>query len=301
MNTNLLLSSTLKSIISILGILFILISPTPVSGQTIIKNTKATAAQVVEKIIKNTGAAVIPNTVDIFKEGNPETTVTGIVTCMFATLEVLKQAVSKNCNLIITHEPIYYNHLDETKHLENNSVFLAKKRYINDHKLIIWRFHDYIHSMKPDGVLSGMTEKLGWKQYAVDDQLDRFIFPETTLKLFVENLKKTFPQNQFYIVGDPEMKFTKVYLSPGAPGGGFHIQLLEDKNVEVLITGESPQWETYEYTRDATSQGRKKAVIFLGHIPSEESGMAYCSEWLKTFIKDIPVYFISCGPSYWSN
>jgi putative NIF3 family GTP cyclohydrolase 1 type 2 len=213
---------------------------------------------------------------------------------------VLKQAVAKNSNLIIAHEPIYYNHLDETRQLQNDPVFLEKKQYINDHKLIIWRFHDYIHSMKPDGVLSGMTEKLGWKQYAANDQLDRFIFPETTLKVFVENLKKTFTQNPFYIVGDPDMKFTKVYLAPGAPGGGSHIQLLEDKNVDVLITGESPQWETYEYTRDATSQGRKKAVIFLGHIPSEESGMVYCSEWMKTFIKDIPVYFISCGPSYWS-
>jgi len=282
------------------GILFICIANYPVQGQNNIKGNTITATQVINLIIKNTGAAEIPNTVDVFKEGNPETTVTGIVSCMFATMDVLKQAVSKNCNLIITHEPVYYNHLDETSQLQNDSVFHEKRRYINDHKLIIWRFHDYIHSMKPDGVLSGMITKLGWKQYAADDQLNRFIFPETTLKSFVEKLKKTFPQNPFYIVGNPEMKLTKVYLAPGAPGGGSHIQLLEDKNVDVLITGESPQWETYEYTRDATSQGRKKAVIFLGHIPSEESGMLFCSEWLKTFIKDIPVYFISCGPSYWS-
>jgi putative NIF3 family GTP cyclohydrolase 1 type 2 len=48
------------------------------------------------------------------------------------------------------------------------------------------------------------------------------------------------------------------------------------------------------------SQGRKKAVIFLGHITSEEPGMEYCATWLKGFIKDIPVHFVASKPSYWT-
>lgn len=52
--------------------------------------------------------------------------------------------------------------------------------------------------------------------------------------------------------------------------------------------------------RDAVDQGRKKAIVFLGHIASEEAGMDYCADWLKTFIKDIPVTFIENGPSYWA-
>ena len=79
-------------------------------------------------IIKNTGANEIPNTVDVIKEGDPQTQVTGIITCMFATMDVLKQAVAKNCNLIIVHEPLYYNHLDDTKQLQNDPVFLEKKK-----------------------------------------------------------------------------------------------------------------------------------------------------------------------------
>jgi putative NIF3 family GTP cyclohydrolase 1 type 2 len=42
------------------------------------------------------------------------------------TMDVLKQAVVKNCNLIIVHEPLYYNHLDDTKMLQNDPVFLEK-------------------------------------------------------------------------------------------------------------------------------------------------------------------------------
>jgi len=281
-------------------LLLICIFPILLMGQNSPKQTILTADQAIKEIIKMTGSATIPNTVDVIKEGDPSTPVKGIATCMFATMDVLKLAVDKGCNLIVTHEPLYYNHFDETDQFKSDPVFLEKKKYISDHKLVIWRFHDYIHSIKPDGILSGMVEKLGWEKYVATADFDQFILPETTLKGLLENLKKTFPKNAFYVVGNTEMKLSKVWLAAGAPGSGTHIYLLERKDVDVLITGEAQQWETYEYARDAVAQGRNKAVIFLGHINSEEAGMDFCAEWLKTFIKDVPISFIECGPAYWS-
>ena len=266
----------------------------PAMGQT------NSADDVINKIIQNTGSAELSNTVDVIKQGDPETPVKGIVTCMFATMDVLKQAVEKNCNLIIVHEPLYYNHLDETKQFQDDPVFLEKSQYINDHKLVIWRFHDYIHRMNPDGIETGMVAKFGWNDYVVKGTTNKFILPETTLKELLKNLKDIFPENAFYVIGDPEMKLSNVSFAAGAPGSATHIRLLEDKNTDVVIAGESQQWETYEYTRDAVDQGRKKAIIFLGHISSEEAGMDYCASWLKSFVKNIPIVFIECGPSYWT-
>jgi hypothetical protein len=182
----------------------------------------------------------------------------------------------------------------------NDPVFLEKQKYIRDHKLVIWRFHDYIHSIRPDGILTGMVSKLGWKAYVANDKLDEFSLPETTLENILKDLKKVFPGNAFYVVGDPAMKLTKVRLAPGAPGSPYHIRILGQTDTELLIAGEVPQWETYEYMRDAVDQGRKKAVIFIGHVNSEEAGMEYCADWLKSFIHDIPVSFVGSGPSYWS-
>jgi putative NIF3 family GTP cyclohydrolase 1 type 2 len=270
------------------------------TGQNPQNINSLTAEQVIAAIIKQTGSNIIPNTVDVIKEGDPKTQVTGIISCMFATMDVLKQAVAKKCNLIIVHEPLYYNHLDETKTLQNDEVYLEKRRFIIDHKLVIWRFHDYIHSMKPDGIVTGMVAKLGWKNYVSQGSTNQFVLPETTLKELLKNLKQIFPKNAFYVIGNPEMKLSNVRLAVGAPGSTTHIRLLEDKKIDVLLAGESPQWETYEYMRDAVSQGRNKAVIFLGHISSEEAGMDYCSTWLKGFIKDVPVYFVESGPSFWS-
>jgi putative NIF3 family GTP cyclohydrolase 1 type 2 len=215
-------------------------------------------------------------------------------------MEVLKQAVDKKCNLIVVHEPLYYNHLDEIKMFINDPVFLEKKRYITDHKLVIWRFHDYIHRMKPDGIETGMVSKLGWKKYAVNGSTNHFVLAETTLNDLLKDLKNIFPKNSFYVIGNPDLKVSDVRLAAGAPGSATHIRLLEDPKVDVVIAGEAQQWETYEYMRDAVSQGKNKAIIFLGHIASEEAGMDYCATWLKSFINDMPVYFVECGPSYWS-
>jgi putative NIF3 family GTP cyclohydrolase 1 type 2 len=280
--------------------MFITIGSGLLHGQNSQNANKITAEQMIATIIKNTGSPVIPNTVDVIKEGDQKTPVTGIITCMFGTMDVLKQAVDKNCNLIIVHEPLYYNHLDETKMLQNDPVFQEKKKFINDNKLVIWRFHDYIHSMKPDGIETGMINRLGWKDYLVKGTSNQFVMPETTLNDLLKNLKHVFPKNAFYVIGNPDMKLTNVRLAVGAPGSARHIGLLEDKNVDVVVAGEAQQWETYEYMRDAVDQGRKKAIIFLGHINSEEAGMEYCCTWLKSFIKDIPVFYIEKGPSFWS-
>ena len=258
------------------------------------------AGSVINLIIKNTGASTLNKTVDVIKEGNPQTAVKGIATTMFATMDVLKKAVELNCNLIISHEPLYYNHLDETKQFQDDPVFLEKQKYIRDNGLVIWRFHDYIHRMKPDGISMGMIEKLGWNDYRVDGSLDKFRLPESSLDELLKELKQKFPVNAFQVIGKSDLRISNIALDCGAPGSMAHIRDLRNNDIDVVIAGESPQWETYEYARDAVSQGRNKAVIFIGHVYSEEAGMEYCAKWLKGFIKDIPVKFIESGPSYWT-
>lgn len=280
--------------------LFLGIFPGFAGGQNAKTGENPTASAIIESIIAKTGSRVIPNTVDVIKAGDPETRITGIVTTMFATMDVLRKAVEMNCNLIIPHEPLFYNHLDETVSLKDDPVYLEKKKYIDDHKLVIWRFHDYIHSMKPDGILSGMANRLGWKDYIVNGRLDDYSIPETTLEGMLGYLKKIFPGNAFYVVGNPDLRVSRVKFLCGSPGSSAHLKALADKSVDAVIAGEVPQWETYEYMRDAVLQGRPKAIVFIGHISSEESGMDFCADWLRSFIKGIPVSFVPSGSSYWS-
>lgn len=76
-----------------------------------------TARQVIERIQKNVGVPWRSETVDTFKIGNPDTVVKGIATSFSATLDVCQRAHAAGKNLIIVHEPTFYNHTDETANL----------------------------------------------------------------------------------------------------------------------------------------------------------------------------------------
>ena len=256
------------------------------------KQTPDTPAEVVALIKKNVTCEWAEETVDSFKAGNPESKLNGIAVCMFADMHILKEAVKQNCNFIITHEPVFYNHLGETASYVDDPVFQEKMKFIKDNNLVIFRFHDHIHRTTPDGISTGMIEKTGIKKYAVNGSLTFFNLPETTVNGFSNELKKKLEMENIRVVGNPEMKFTKLAFMAGAPGGARHIEMLRNPDVEVILTGEAREWETYLYVNDAAEQGRKKAVIFLGHHKSEEAGMDYCGKWLKTFIEGVPVVFI---------
>ena len=283
---------------TIVIVLFVQVLSGSLFGQQAPKK-EISANQVIEMIKGKVTCPWSANTVDTFKSGNPEDAVTGIVVCMFADMKALKQAVVDKCNLIIVHEPTFYSHTDETKTLTDDPVYQDKLKFINDHHLIIWRFHDHIHRTNPDGIYVGVVEKLGWEKNKADNSLTRFKFEKVKLSDFILRLKAIFPGSSFRVIGNPEMMVTNVALALGAPGFSTHLKLLQEKNIDVLVAGEAPEWETYQYVYDAQLQGKNKAVIFLGHTNSEEAGMEYCAKWLKGFIPAaIPIHYIKNGSSF---
>jgi putative NIF3 family GTP cyclohydrolase 1 type 2 len=270
-------------------LIFIVLIPFVACSQN---NQPKTPRAVVELIKKNVTCKWATETVDVFKAGNPDTQLKGIAVCMFADMETLREAVRLNCNFIVTHEPVFYSHFDETTSLVGDPVYEEKAKFIKENNLVIFRFHDHIHSTEPDGISEGMIQKLGLKPYALNGSDMFFELPENTVARYCNELKKTLTLQTIRVVGNTDMKFTKLAFMAGAPGGQQHIRMLKNPDVEVILAGEANEWETYLYANDAAALGKKKAVIFLGHIKSEEAGMEYCARWLGTFVKGVPIHFI---------
>src|SRR6201996_9500391 len=155
--------------VALLGMLF-------VAAPTVAQTKAPTAREIVKEIQDHVGIPWQADTVDTFKAGNPDTPVTGIAVTMMATLDVLQRAAASGENLIITHEPTFYNHLDQTSSLEqqHDAVLATKQAFIAQHNLVIWRFHDHWHARKPDGILLGMTHALGWEKF--QDPQDEHVF-----------------------------------------------------------------------------------------------------------------------------
>ena len=261
---------------------------------------RPTAREIVAEIQKHVGVDWKKETVDTFKAGDPDTPVTGVAVTMMATMDVLQRASAKGLNFVITHEPTFYAHLDTPEGVpQDDPVWAEKRAFIEKNRMVVWRFHDHWHMRKPDGIEAGNVRQLGWEKYQRADNQYLFVIPETTLRDLAAEVARKLDSSVVRVVGNPEMKITQVGFSPGAAGSQREIHALEQDNVQVLMVGETREWETVEYAADAVSQGHKKALIVIGHIPSEQPGMDECSRWLKEFVKDVPVEFVPAKQPFW--
>jgi putative NIF3 family GTP cyclohydrolase 1 type 2 len=255
-----------------------------------------TAQEVVDRIKAHVGMPWMAQTRDTFKSGDPQTPVTGIAVTMMATMNVLQRAAGNGQNLIITHEPTFFDDQDKAETLpegEQDPVLAEKRRFIAQHHLVIWRFHDHQHRMQFDQVEQGNVRRLGWEQYRDPANQYLFTLPETTVQKLADEVKQKFGAAAVRVVGNREMKVTRVGLSPGFGGAQKEIAALEMLELQVLLVGETREWETVEYVADAVSQGRHKALIVLSHVPSEQSGAEECARWLKTMVSEVPIEFVA--------
>lgn len=254
-----------------------------------------TAQELIDRIKKSVGVEWKPDTVDTFKAGDPALVVKGVVTTAMATMDVLRQAVTAGANLVITAEPTFYSRADT---VAADPISAAKSDFINTHRLVVWRFSDHWRLRRPDPLVQGLTDVLGWSTLRVANDFSRVSIPSTTLGALASTVKKTLnARGGIRVIGDPEIKVEKIALLPGATPLGASLNTLP--GVDVIIGGEVREWESVEYARDTVTAGRKKGLILLGRVLSEEPGMAVCAQWISTIVPQLTTTWIRVGDPYW--
>ena len=260
-----------------------------------------TAEQVIERIKANVGIPWREKTVDNIIAGSADMPVKGIATTMMATLDVLQRAAAAGKNMVITHEPTYYSHQDRTEDLAQDAMYQFKRDFLKKNGMVSFHFHDHWHGLRPvDGIAVGMARELGWEKNADPQNPRLFVFPGTPLARFSGDIKSRLKIRVMRVVGDPKMPVNRVLASWGNLSRMPGIPWLARPDVDVLIVGETVEWELIEYAQDLVTAGRKKALIVLGHMVSEQAGMKFCAEWLKSFITEVPIEFIPAAEPYWS-
>ena len=250
-----------------------------------------TAQEIVAKIQQTLADAKIAwraQTVDTFKAGSPDTEVRGIATTGMATFDVLKRAAAAGRNFVITHEPTFYNHNDQTTALENDATYRAKQQFIKDNSMVVFRFHDHAHMLRPDPLVVGSARMLGWTQYASPTEPRIYVVPETTLRALAADVVRRLESRAIRVAGDPDMKVTRIALGPG-----YGVPALT-QSFDVAVGGETPEsGGNAQYIADAGALGQPKGMIVLGHMMSEDFGMREVAEWLRGFLEDVPIDWVT--------
>lgn len=256
-----------------------------------------TAGQVIERIQKNVGVPWRAQTVDTIKSGSPDTRVKGIATTMMATLDVVQRAAAARKNFVITHEPTFYSHEDKTDALKDDPIYQFKQDFLNQHDIVVFRFHDHWHAHRPDGIATGMVQALGWEKKIDPANPRQFLFDGITLAALAKQMEEKLKIRTMRVIGDPNLRVRTVAGNWGWAGS---LRPFTRPDLDVLVIGEAREWELVEYVADTITAGKKKGLIVLGHIPSEQAGMLNCANWLKSFITEVPVEFIPAVEPFWS-
>lgn len=260
-----------------------------------------TASQVVDRIKNKVGIPWKSETVDKIVAGRADVRVRGIATTMMSTLDVLQRAAAAGKNLVITHEPTFYSHFDTPDGFRDDALYREKQAFIAANDMAVFRFHDHWHLMKPDGIQTGMMRELGWQKNLVAPEQWRYEFPAVSLEQFAASVKQRLNVRSMRVLGDPKLSVRRVATRWG------YASLLPDlrtlvasPELDLLVIGETREWELIEYVQDQVSAGRGKALIVVNHVVSEQAGMKYCAEWLRPFVTEVPVDFIATKEPFWT-
>jgi putative NIF3 family GTP cyclohydrolase 1 type 2 len=285
-----------------------------------------TAQDLIDRIKAGIGVAWKPDTVDGLKAGDPSTVVTGIVTTAMASLAVLRQAVDAGANVVVSSQPTFYARADArtppaprgpgggppgagpaggpppatppAPAAQPDPVFAAKNAFIDKHKLVVIRLHDHWKLREPDPQAIGLAEAMGWTKHRSGTDARRYDVPATTVEALVAALGGSLRVNGgLRVVGDPKTSVRRIGLLPGSTPIQAALKLLPE--VDAVVAGEVREWESVEYARDVVAAGRRKALVLIGRVLSEDPGMRVCAGWLETVAPGVPVRHVAVGDLYW--
>jgi putative NIF3 family GTP cyclohydrolase 1 type 2 len=235
--------------------------------------------------------------VDGIVAGDPSAVVHGVAVTTLATLEVLERAVAVGADVVVTHEPLYYDHQGDSLPdllAERDPVHAAKAAFVADHSLVVWRLHDAWHDVRPDGVDAGTARALGWSldPEAAARGVALCDVRPTTLRALAEHVAHALGSTQTRFAGDPDRTVRRVGLDLGFRGFARNRALLRRDDVDAVVVGEAHEWETASYATDA-ARVLGTGLVVAGHLPSEQAGMRLFAERLAGVVDEVPVTFLA--------
>jgi putative NIF3 family GTP cyclohydrolase 1 type 2 len=273
--------------------------PGPGPGRGAQRTGPVMAGQLIDLILARLGTASRPRSSDRLIAGDPLTQVTGIATVAMATFDALKAAVAAKANLILTADATFWGDNDSVTGLEGNATFRAKRDFIRDNNLVVYRIADHLADSNPNPIRIGMAREAGWEETGQGGEAARFRLAPTSLLQLSQMLQARLGAQTLRVIGDPALPVRNVAAIWGRATQMPAIRTLRS-DIDVLVVGYTFEWEAVLYAQDQIALGMKKGLILLGQVPSLQGGMKYFAEWLGGQVTEVPVRHIPLAETWWN-
>jgi GTP cyclohydrolase I len=193
-----------------------------------------------------------------------------IMICVTASIDVIEQAVIKNCNLIISHHPLIFDKLSKINSDTPTGSIIAKA-IRND--IQIYAMHTNLDSAK-NGVADKLAEKLGLIEVQNYNNFVRIgvLEKEEEILSYIARVKNALNIDNIRLVNHAGIKkVKKVALCPGC-GCDFIGEL---KEIDLFVTGD------VKYHQGLSVQNF--ALADAGHFETERIILPYMKKLLAQF------------------
>lgn len=279
--------------------------------------TDLTALAVIERLRQQVGATWLGGTSECIESGSQDTHLTGITTAWTPTIDVLHKAIATRHNLIISMEPPFWRETGTVKTetsmgspsdavLESSTAYRYKKKLIDDHQLVLWRFNENYRALPENPRLNALARTLGYKEHEDAPATKRlaaigagvYSVPETSLIALARQAGDHARARALRVLGNPAAIIRRIALLPGYMADADIMAMVHQRDIDAVVCGEACEWEAFVYAEDWITAGWGKGMIMLGRAASEDPGAQELASWIKSFVPEVPVTGLATGEPF---
>ncbi len=243
-------------------------------------------------------------TVDTVTAGDPARSVRKAGVCWFACVDTIRQAHAAGWDLLICHEPIFWEHHAAEGAWRQREPGIKKQRLLDETGLVIFRAHDTWDRWPEIGIRDSWAHALApHKRIFAGEETESHPFhalyaiPEQPLRAFaqfVADRLKTLGEDSVQVMGDPERIVSRPALGVGCIGPDSEIVA---RGADVLIV--CYDGASYWSVRDRLFE-QGAAIITVEHGASETPGMATMCCHLAEGFSEVEFQCLAAHPQPWT-
>jgi putative NIF3 family GTP cyclohydrolase 1 type 2 len=238
-------------------------------------------------------------TVDCVKFGDGGKPVSTVGVCWYAATETLREAARLKCDLVLTHEPLWWDHWDKPGGWQEHPVGAARRKVLEDSGITVLRLHDTWDNWPKIGIRDSFAAGLGLTRFVCEDKTRwhaMYEVPEQTLREFaryVASKVKPLGEDAVQVLGDPQQKVR--FPSIGVGCGGPHEDMIS-RGSDCLIVCFDGAW----YWRDRERFAEQGAgVITLEHGTTEMWGLESLAKYVAETWPQLKVHCLARHRRAW--
>ena len=234
-------------------------------------------------------------TENVIQFGDPQGEATGVATCWWATLDILKLCRQRKLNLVFTHEDGFFADFGGTLWAPSSGPMMAKPvniarlKVMVEGNMVVQRVHSNV-DIAPWGMPTQVAERIAMPGSKVAQKVGYIPvleFPPLSLAEFIEHLKKSLSIPFVRYTGSLDRTVRRVAICWGGLGQNWaSIDSSTLAGVDTVITGDMMDGVA-RFGIEADI-----AVVDCFHHVLEMDGMKALGDKLRSKFPPLPVEFL---------